>query len=127
MISEQDVAGLTIETAIRCSTSLVLRALTSESEVNGDALQRNGRFASGVSARRRFLEFGSMADGAGVENRVGTFEMRNAVNMLVRSIEIRITWVTKALVPQKAFGRSAVAAEGGGSTMVAFGRRMGEV
>jgi hypothetical protein len=100
MIRKKDVAGLTIEAAIGGSASLVvLGALTGKGEVNGDALPRDGGLASGVGTRSRFLHLGGEANGARIKDGVSALEVGYTINMLVGSIEIVVTRVTKALVP----------------------------
>lgn len=66
-------------------------------------MPRDSCFASGVGSRGRLLQLGGKADRARVQDGVSAFEVRDTVNMHVGGIEVRITWVRKALVPQEAF------------------------
>jgi hypothetical protein len=91
VVRKQNVPALTVDATIGGCTSLVFGALSSEGKIDGYALPRDGCFASGVGARRRLLQFGCKADGTRVENWVGQFKMRDTINMLVGSKEVRIT------------------------------------
>jgi hypothetical protein len=78
--------------------------LGGESKVDRETLPRDSSFVHAVGARRGLLELGSKTDGTGVKNGVSFLEVWDAINMLVSSIEIGVTRVTEALMPQQSFG-----------------------
>jgi hypothetical protein len=104
MICYQNVAGLAIETTIGSSTGRVFGTLTGEGKVDRKTLPRDRSLAGAVGARRGLLQFGSKANRTGVKDWVGLLEMRDANNMLVGGVEIRVTGMTEALMPQQSFG-----------------------
>jgi hypothetical protein len=105
MICYQNVAGLAIETTIGSSAGLVFGTLTGEGKVNRKTLPRDRSLAGAVGgARRGLLQFGSKANRTGVKDWVGLLKMRDANNTLVGGVEIRVTGMTEALMPQQSFG-----------------------
>jgi hypothetical protein len=106
MIHNENVTGLTVDTFIGSGTSGILGLLTSKCEVNGEALPRDGRFASGMMARGVFLELGRKAGGALIQNGVLMGEFGDTINVFMRMVEVGITNMVEALVPKKALGAS---------------------
>jgi hypothetical protein len=100
MIRKENVTRLAIESTVRGGTSLVFGSLSSEGEVDGDALPRYSGFASGMVAGRGLLQFRCNAGGTGVKDGVSALEGRNTIDVLVGSIEVSIAGMSKALVPE---------------------------
>jgi hypothetical protein len=82
---------------------LGLRLLSSEGKVDADTLIGDGGCLGGVGTRRTFLEFGGQADRTSIENRSGMFETGNTINIFVGIIEMLITDMIEALMPEKSF------------------------
>jgi hypothetical protein len=84
MISDKQIAGLTVETREVSGTGFVLRLLANKTKINGKALVREGSLASGTrTVNGASLELSGQADGALVENRGGFLEFRDTVNVVV--------------------------------------------
>jgi hypothetical protein len=106
MVTNKDIGGLAVETSVTECTSFVLGLLPSKSEIDAKALVGDGSCAGRVGARRTFLHLGGKANGTGVKDRSRVFEARNTVNVFVSIVEVLITHVVKALVPEEVFSVS---------------------
>ena len=104
MVGKQNIACLTIETAVRFGALHILGFLSGEGKVDGDALPWYGSVAGGSVAAIAFGEFLGDAGRAEFEDAVSFAKLGDALDMFVCIVEVGITTVIQTLVPEKLFG-----------------------
>ena len=114
VVCNQDPSCFTIEANKFCLALLVSRASPGEREINGETLVGTCRCFGSVGTSGMFCHLGLDANRAGIEDRVGTGEFGNTLDSLVGIVEAVVTWVPKALVPEKSLGLSFQGIDRGG-------------
>ena len=106
VISNEDPGFFTVEANEVVRTGFVGRGCASEGEVDGEALVGLGGSTGGVGASGGLCLFGLDAGWAVVQDRGHMFELRNTVDEFVSIVEVMITGVTEALMPEEALSGS---------------------
>ena len=76
----------------------------SKGEVDGQALERNSRSASGVGTSSGLGLFGTDTDWTSVKNGVHVFKLRHSENVAMSIVKVVVTGVSKTLMPEETFG-----------------------
>jgi hypothetical protein len=107
VICDHNVARFPIQAKEGSRTGFVFGLLSGKSKINGEALEWDGGGTSGVVACSAFRQFCRKANGTLIEDRVNVFESRHPINVMVCIVQVAITGMAKALVPEKMFGADA--------------------
>ncbi len=81
----------------------VVGVSTREGEVNREALKGDSSLAGAIGASRGFRLFCTNASRTGIQDRVHVLELWDTFHMLVGIVEVKITGMSKSMVPEKAF------------------------
>lgn len=103
VIANENPAGLAVEPKEIRGARDIFGGDTSEGEVDRKALKGDGCCTGRMRTRGSFGLFGSNASGADIKDRIKMFEFGDTRDVFVGVVEVIVTWVTQALVPEKAF------------------------
>jgi hypothetical protein len=104
VINYEQVARFTIVTKIKGVAVSVLGSLASKSKIHVETLEGTSGSASVAMATRLVLHLGSNAGGANIVDWSCKGEFGDAISNFVGSSKLFITRMSKALMPQDAFG-----------------------
>jgi len=106
VVSDKEPASLTIDANVVRAMGFILGLGARKGEVNGQSLVGQGGSPSGVGTSRFFGLLGTDASRAAFQDGVHVFELRDTFDMLVGIVQVVITGMAKAMVPEKSLSGS---------------------